>query len=49
MARRTAILLSLVALGLLLFGCVNYEQTVKVEPTGAGEAEIYYWFQPGSF
>jgi len=49
MARRTAILLSLVALGLLLFGCVNYEQTVKMEPTGAGEAEIYYWFQPGSF
>lgn len=48
MAKRL-ILLSAISLFSLLFGCINYEQTLNLNEDGSGVAEIHYWYQPDSY
>jgi hypothetical protein len=49
MKGRIVLLISLLALGLFLFGCINYEQTLKLQGTGGGVANIHYWYVTATF
>ena len=37
------VLFSLVLLSITLFGCLNYEQSVKLNADGSGSIKIHYW------
>lgn len=49
MSPRTALLLSILVSFPLLFGCINYKQTLKMNEDGSGEAYIHYWYVATNF
>lgn len=37
------VVLSLILLPLFIFGCLNYEQTAKLNADGSGSVKVHYW------